>query len=147
MDRIGGRDDISIFVDLPQVAPLLPCADIFVFPTLEEGFGTVAIEASAAGLPVVTTDLPAVREAIAPSHRNYMFPPEDVGSSVRAVRSILEDPAAAAQLSADAKRWAPNFSVPAVARKLVEFYDSETRDFKPERIGVRLDFHPTAGRS
>jgi glycosyltransferase involved in cell wall biosynthesis len=49
--RIEGRTDFSVFVNQPDLVPLLCCADLFFFPSTEEGFGVVAIEAAAAGLP------------------------------------------------------------------------------------------------
>ena len=57
-DRIrslGHRDD------LPDV---LAACDVFAFPSLYEGLGGAVIEAMALGLPVVSSDLPAVREVV-----------------------------------------------------------------------------------
>jgi len=38
-------------------------ADVFAFPSVNEGFGIVIAEAAAAGLPVIAHDIPGVREA------------------------------------------------------------------------------------
>lgn len=54
--RLGHRDDVP---------DLLACADVFVFPSLYEGLGGAVLEAMAMELPVVTSDLPALREALA----------------------------------------------------------------------------------
>jgi glycosyltransferase involved in cell wall biosynthesis len=46
------------------VGELLPSSDVFVLPTMMESFGMAVLEAVAAGLPVVTTDIYALRELV-----------------------------------------------------------------------------------
>jgi glycosyltransferase involved in cell wall biosynthesis len=120
--RVADRSDFKIFVNPPDITPLLRCADIFLFPSTEEGFGTVAIEAAAAGLPVVASDLPAIREACAPSHRRYMFARDDFRTAALNIEAILGDPALYARLRGDAKDWAQQFSADAVVAHLGAIY-------------------------
>jgi glycosyltransferase involved in cell wall biosynthesis len=47
-----------------DVAEIYAAADIFVFPSVWETFGLAAVEAAMAGLPVVATDLPVLREVL-----------------------------------------------------------------------------------
>jgi len=130
--RIAGRTNFSIFVNEPDISPLLNCADLFLFPSSEEGFGTVAIEAAAAGLPVVASDLPAIREACALSHRSFMFPPGDDRAAAMNIRGILGDGDVYRKLRRDAMRWAEQFSVEPVAEQLAEVY----RTGRPAAAGV-----------
>ena len=120
--QCAGRSNFTLLVDPPEIAPLLRSADLFLFPSTEEGFGTVAIEAAAAGLPVVASDLPAIREACAPGHRAYMFAPGDDAAAARHLRAILGAPALARQLGGEAVRWAAQFTVESVAEQLAEIY-------------------------
>ncbi|MCZ2839547.1 MSMEG_0565 family glycosyltransferase [Modestobacter sp. VKM Ac-2985] len=46
----------------PELPALVAAADVFAFPSTKEGFGLAAMEALAAGVPVVTRDLPVLRE-------------------------------------------------------------------------------------
>jgi len=46
----------------PELPALVAGADVFAFPSTKEGFGLAAMEALAAGVPVVTRDLPVLRE-------------------------------------------------------------------------------------
>jgi len=52
--------------DLP---PLVAAASAFAFPSVKEGFGLAAMEALAAGVPVVVRDLPVLREVFTPAAR------------------------------------------------------------------------------
>ena len=63
----------------PEIDRYWLAADVFVFPSISEGFGLVIAEAGAAGLPVVAADIPGVREAAA-ACRNITLLPCDSGS-------------------------------------------------------------------
>ncbi|MCW2778667.1 MAG: glycosyl transferase family 1, partial [Frankiales bacterium] len=56
--------DLRVLGPLPQqeVPDLVAAADVFALPSRKEGFGLVAMEALAAGVPVVLRDLPVFRE-------------------------------------------------------------------------------------
>jgi glycosyltransferase involved in cell wall biosynthesis len=120
--RIAGRSDFSVFVDQADLTPLFRCADLFVFPSLEEGFGVVAIEAAAAGVPVVATDLPGIREACSPGHRAYMFAPNDAPDAARKIHKILSQPDLHRTLSEEGSAWVRQFSLETVASQLRRIY-------------------------
>jgi glycosyltransferase involved in cell wall biosynthesis len=58
--------------DIPEI---LAAADLFVFPSLYEGLGGALIEAMAAGLPIVATDLPVLREVVESGGNARLIPP------------------------------------------------------------------------
>ncbi|KEZ78800.1 group 1 glycosyl transferase [Salinisphaera hydrothermalis C41B8] len=75
-----------------QLAEVLQCADVFVFPTLVEGMPLSVVEAMASGLPVVTTpngpgDI--VRDGV----EGYIIPPRDVDALVARLRQLKGDKA------------------------------------------------------
>lgn len=51
------------FVDGADIPALLDCASVFAFPSYYEGFGIPILEAMSRGVPVVASDIPALREA------------------------------------------------------------------------------------
>jgi len=65
-DKLAAQLGISPLVLGPvahdELPSLVAAADVFCFPSLKEGFGLAAMEALAAGVPVVTRDLPVLRE-------------------------------------------------------------------------------------
>ena len=50
-----------------ELPSLVAAADVFAFPSTKEGFGLAAMEALAAGVPLVTRDLPVLREVFGPA--------------------------------------------------------------------------------
>lgn len=79
---LGHRDD------LPEI---LSAGDVFVFPSLYEGLGGVVIEAMALGLPIVTSDLPALREIVQPDGNAVLVPPASPDALAAAIGSLLGD--------------------------------------------------------
>ncbi len=84
-DRViftGSRSDIP-----NQLAAM----DLFVLPTLREGFGVVFAEAMAMGKAVVGSDIGPVREVVADGETGLLFPPENPDRFAEAVVSLLAD--------------------------------------------------------
>lgn len=52
-----------------DIPPLVAACEAFVFPSVKEGFGLAAMEALAAGVPLVVRDLPVLREVFASAAR------------------------------------------------------------------------------
>ena len=67
-------------------------ADLFVLPSLGECLAVVLMEATAAGLPVVTTDVGALGEAVRPGESGVIVPPKDVRALREALSTLLDDP-------------------------------------------------------
>ncbi|MBI4519864.1 MAG: glycosyltransferase family 4 protein [Gemmatimonadetes bacterium] len=87
--------------DVPAV---LAAADIFCQPnTAPEPFGLSALEALAAGLPVVCSNEGGVAE-IVDSSCGVQAPPGDVGALASALRTLLDDPALRSRLAGGARR-------------------------------------------
>ena len=80
---LGHRDDA------PEV---LAAADVFVFPSLYEGLGGALIEAMALGLPIVASDLPAIREVVEADRNALLVPPGSSPALAAAVGALISDP-------------------------------------------------------
>lgn len=117
------RPYLSVLAGLADVSDLLEASDVFFLPSLEEGFGIAAIEAAAAGLPIVATDLPALRESCPPSHHAFLYAPDDDAVAASHLLLLLGDAALRERLGADARRWASRFSIASSAAALTAIYD------------------------
>jgi glycosyltransferase-like protein len=70
-----------------ELPSLVAAADVFCFPSVKEGFGLAAMEALAAGVPVVTRDLPVLREVFRDAARFATDPPGFAATMLAALRS------------------------------------------------------------
>ena len=90
-----GLTDRVIFTDTIRESDhpeaLLSMADLFVFPTLYEGFGLPPLEAMACGTPVIASNLTAVPEVVGDA--GVMVNPLGVSELSRAIAEFLENPA------------------------------------------------------
>ncbi|HET8642810.1 MAG TPA: glycosyltransferase family 4 protein [Pseudonocardiaceae bacterium] len=78
-----------------ELAGVLAAADAVVLPSRYEPFGMVALEAAAAGTPLVATTVGGLAEVVIDGETGLSVAPADTHGLVRAVRRVLDDPAAA----------------------------------------------------
>lgn len=76
----------------------LAAADIFVLPSRSEGFSNAIIEAMAASLPVVATDVGGNAEAVRDGMNGFLVPAEDPAALSAAIAKLLSDPSSAKRM-------------------------------------------------
>ncbi len=74
-----------------DVRPYLAAADVVVLPSYREGIPRVAMEAAAAGRPVVAYDVRGVREVVDPA-TGLLVPRGDTAALTAVVAGLLDDP-------------------------------------------------------
>jgi glycosyltransferase involved in cell wall biosynthesis len=94
---LGLRDDVPV---------LLKCLDVFVLPSLYEGFGLVILEAMAAQLPVVATTVGGVPDLVTDRQTGILVPPANPQALAEAIAQGLESPALAQRLARNAYKFA-----------------------------------------
>jgi 1,2-diacylglycerol 3-alpha-glucosyltransferase len=120
-----GVDRNVLFVGyLDRRKALLDCycaGDAFVFASRTETQGLVLLEAMALGVPVVSTAVMGSRD-ILDAGRGAVVVAEDEAKFADATVGVLRDPALRARLSAEAVAYTREWSAPAMAARLSEFY-------------------------
>ena len=71
-----------------NVQKYIAAMDVMVLPSYREGFGVVAIESQAMGVPVITTDIPGPRDAIINGKTGILIPATDEESLMAAIRKL-----------------------------------------------------------
>jgi glycosyltransferase-like protein len=104
--------------DLP---PLVAAAHAFAFPSVKEGFGLAAMEALAAGVPLVVRELPVLREVFGPAAR-FAAEPRAFAAELDAA---LTSPGLARQTAG--RKLAARYTWAAAARSHLAFYGSLVR--------------------
>jgi glycosyltransferase involved in cell wall biosynthesis len=103
-----------------DLAVALSRAAVLVAPSRAEGFGLPVLEAMAVGVPVVSSDAPALVEV--GGGATVTVPVGDSGALAEALREVLGSPTRRAELSAAGRRRAEDFSWADAARRLWELY-------------------------
>jgi phosphatidylinositol alpha-mannosyltransferase len=99
-------------------------ADIFVSPaTGSESFGIVLVEAMAAGLPLVASDIAGYREVARQESEGLLVQPSDPTALAAGVRRILDDPALAQRLGENGFRRSRSFAWDRIIDRLEVVYD------------------------
>jgi glycosyltransferase involved in cell wall biosynthesis len=71
--------------------PALAGAEVLVLPSEAEGFGLVLIEAMAAGVAVVATDAPGIRDVVRDGETGILVPVGSPAALAEGIRRVLED--------------------------------------------------------
>ncbi|MBW4716545.1 glycosyltransferase family 4 protein [Saccharothrix obliqua] len=108
-----------------SLVAVLAAADAVVLPSRYEPFGIVALEAAAAGTPLVASTAGGLGEVVLDGETGLSFAPGDVDGLARAVRSVLDDrPAAARRAKAAKARLATDFDWSRIASGTAAVYRS-----------------------
>lgn len=120
-------------LDRTLLRRFLSAADIATLPSRHEGFPIALMEAMAAGLPVVATDVSGVADALGADRAGLVVPPGDAGALAAALARLLDDERLRRDLGARARRQAEReFSLEAVGSRLRAFME-ERGAFGPAR--------------
>ncbi|MDT5021090.1 MAG: glycogen synthase [Mycobacterium sp.] len=115
-------------LDHDDLLAALHRADAAVLPSHYEPFGLAALEAAAAGTPLVTSNVGGLGEAVIDGVTGMSCPPRDVAQLARAVISVLDDPSAAqCRAQAARERLTADFDWHTVAGETAQVYLSAKR--------------------
>jgi glycosyltransferase involved in cell wall biosynthesis len=114
----GFRDDLDA---------LLPWADVVVLPSFTEGLPNVALEAGAAGVPVVATAVGGTPEVVVNGQTGFLVPAGDPTTLAARVADMLRNPDWAGAFGQAARRRMENlFSFEGQARAYAQLFDEIT---------------------
>jgi glycosyltransferase involved in cell wall biosynthesis len=124
------RDKIQFVgsVSRDRVYELYAGADAFVIASYAEGFCVAAVEALAAGLPIIASDVPALREVL--DDAALFADPDDPDSFKMQLKKVLTTPDLAAQLSTNGSKRSKKFSLEQAAHEYLNIY---------MQVGTRTD--------
>jgi glycosyltransferase involved in cell wall biosynthesis len=111
--KLGLGDVVQLAGAVGDVPERLAAADVFVLSSHYEGMPIAVLEAMAAGMPVVATDLDGIREMIPDEGARLLARPGDAGSLAAAIACLIDDPALVKSLgSSNRARVEDRFSLP-----------------------------------
>ncbi|HYZ76634.1 MAG TPA: glycosyltransferase family 4 protein [Gaiellaceae bacterium] len=121
---IRGVHRVERFVhDRAELRDLLVAADAYAFPSRLEGFAVALVEAMACGVPPVAADASGVREILGADSAGTLVPRDDPDALARGLLELLDDPQAARERGAAARRRVETaFSLERVGAQLRELF-------------------------
>ncbi len=94
-ERLAVGNRVRFLGHCENVPELLAAADVFVFPSLYEGLGGALLEAMAMQVPIVASDIPALREVLEDGRGGLLTPPESPDDLSKAIERLLDQPGVA----------------------------------------------------
>ena len=145
--RFGLKENVKIlgWISGKDKERLFSKADIFLLPSYDEGLPMSVLEAMAASLPVITTPVGGIPDAIEDGCEGIMIQPGDVDALAGAVTRLLDDSALRIQMGrAGRKKAEEKFSPENIVMEVEDIY----REFWPEgERGTGTIHGPGQGRS
>ena len=138
LDLEFGRD-VTVLGTVPdaEMAAWYHAADAFAFPSINEGFGLAVLEAMAAGLPVVLTDLPVFAEFVRFGTDALAVRPGDDAGLADRLQSLARHEDVRATLQRRGREVAARFDWDATARQHIAIYDELEASRQRGRSGTR----------
>jgi glycosyltransferase involved in cell wall biosynthesis len=112
VEELGIQGSFKFAGGVSDIRGHLSAAEIFVLPSRSEGFSNAIVQAMAASLPVVATDVGGNAEAVRDGVTGYVVPPENPEALAEAIMKLLSDPVCAAKMGNAGQTYAKeNFTI------------------------------------
>jgi glycosyltransferase involved in cell wall biosynthesis len=121
--RLGAGSSVRLLGERTDVAELLATADVFVLSTRSEGLPLSVLEAMAAGLPVIASNVGGIPELVVHGVSGVLVPPGDPNALAEAIEGLVQNPSLAHELGdAGRRRVVENFDLEAVREAHLALY-------------------------
>jgi phosphatidyl-myo-inositol alpha-mannosyltransferase len=110
-------------VDEDQKPRYHASADLFIAPnTGGESFGIILLEAMAAGLPIVASDIPGFRTVMKDGRQGRLVAPKNAFALADAIGTVLSNPKLAAAMAEEGRRTVGEYDWPVLGRRIESIY-------------------------
>jgi glycosyltransferase involved in cell wall biosynthesis len=123
VQTLGLREEVSFVGFVKDVPKLLSSIDVLVLPSLYEGLGVAALEAMAAGKPVVATRVGGLAESVVDGETGFLVPSRDATALAEAIQKLVADPSMGRAMGQKgAARVLSSFTMERMARQNEAYY-------------------------
>jgi glycogen(starch) synthase len=134
--RLGRAVSWAGFLAGEELALLAAAADCAVVPSIYEPFGMVALEAAAAGTPLVVADTGGLREIVSHGITGLRFPAGDPAALANSVTAVLNDEVLARRLAREARVVLEReYAWSSIAERTVAVYQRAVREERALQAG------------
>jgi glycosyltransferase involved in cell wall biosynthesis len=123
VDRLGLHEEVRFLGFITDTAAFFAGVDLFAMPSLYEGLGVAALEAMAAGRPVVATRVGGLTESVLDGVTGFLVPPRDVAALAAAIAKLVRSRSLAQAMGQRGRERArQHFSLENMARQNESYY-------------------------
>jgi glycosyltransferase involved in cell wall biosynthesis len=116
-------DKVTFVPHVLGFSDTLAATDIFCLPSLQQGLGTIMLEAMALGRPVIATGVGGVSRVIRDGETGLIVPPQNSGELARRILELLQQPARARAIGAQARKLVvEQYSVTSMIQRTAQVY-------------------------
>lgn len=130
--QMGVADIVQFLGTRSDMADVLRAFDLYVMPSLWEGLSLAMLEAMAAELPVIISDVGGAAEVLGDDEFGIRVPPGDAEALALAIRQLIDSPSAREELATKARRRvADRYDAKAMIKKLEGIYAAAIKGNQP----------------
>jgi glycosyltransferase involved in cell wall biosynthesis len=122
VQELGICEQVLFTGKVEDVMPYLRRMDLFVLPSLWEGFPTALMESMASDVPVIATDVPGTRELIQDQVNGWLVPAQDPHSLADAILDAFRNPQKRERFAEAAMRKVEQFDIASISREYERCY-------------------------
>lgn len=121
--ELGIAEHVTFVPNLLDFSEAIEAMDIFCLPSLQQGIGTIMLEAMALGRPVIATRVGGVYRVIRDNETGLLVPPSDSARLSERILELLDDPLRARNIGTAARREVRNeFGVEQMVSEVAALY-------------------------
>lgn len=124
-EELGIADRVKLLGFRNDIPRMLAAADAFIFPSRREGLGIAAIEALAAGIPLITSDCRGTREYMEHGVNGLVCRNGTAQEYAEAILQMKENPAMCAKMAAMCLKTAEKFDISQTDKIMRKLYGDE----------------------
>jgi len=122
IDQADLKGNIFLAGKIPSAHQYLPAFDIFVLPSVKEGLPWVILEAMAAGVPIIATNVGGIPEMLKNEKSGLLVEPKNPAALAQTIENLLNNPVQQKNLACEAKQRVKKFSLKSMLEKTYETY-------------------------
>lgn len=118
----AGLDNVVFEGRVENVGDYLAAFDLFAFPSLHEGLGSILLDAMTFGLPIVASRVGGIPEAVPDGENAILVPPGDAAALAAAIAELHRDPARRERMAAANRARVERYTAESMADAYVAVY-------------------------
>lgn len=125
IDELGAGDRMKLLGHRNDVCELYKAADVFAFPSFQEGLPVSVMEAMACGLPCVASNIRGNTDLLADTEREFLCPPDNVSEYSEKIKILISNAQLREKIGRDNMNAVEKFGLEAVSNKMRNIYNAE----------------------